>query len=315
MKRNKLLILILFTILLFGCKRGNTKAEYKPKDKAPKSLKELSSGIDEILRAVDEIEKLSLNIPSKEQQQQKQQGQQQKNTGGASDKVAGGQDGSGGGTGGGGSSGGNGGGGGSGGSAGSSGGGGGGSDQQPSGQQQKPPSKEEMIKNSWDKIQLKLEDVHAKWNAYEAEGMKKGLTKESGDKFEASINTLTKAAENKNIMEIYDSASNSYLNLKPFYDLYQDEVSGDIYTIKYAANQAYLKAIQGDLDAAISLLNGREENINKIRLKQSKDEEKEKTEKVSLSLADFRKALEENSRHLFMIKKDVIVENLKNIEE
>lgn len=300
----------MFIILLFGCKKENTKAEYKPKDKAPKSLKELSSGIDEILSSVDEIEKLSLNIPTKAQQQ----AQQQKSTGGAGNKGAGsqgGSDGGGGGGGGGGAS--TGGGGGQGGGV--SGGGGGGSGQQPSGQQQKPPSKEEMIKSSWDKIQLKLEDVHAKWNAYEAEGMKKGLTKESGDKFEASINTLTKAAENKNIIEIYDAASNSYLNLKPFYDLYQDEISGDIYTIKYAANQAYLKAIQGDLKAAIDLLNGREENINKIRLKQSKDEDKEKIEKISLSLADFRKALEENSRHLFMIKKDVIVENLKNIEE
>jgi uncharacterized protein Usg len=91
---------------------------------------------------------------------------------------------------------------------------------------------------------------------------------------------LTKAVENKNIIEIYDSASNSYLNLKPFYDLYQDEISGDIYTIRYAANQAYLKAVQGDLEGAINLLNGREENINKIRLKQEEDEDPERVENI-----------------------------------
>ncbi len=293
----------MLTILLFGCRRENTQAEFKPKDKAPKSLKELSTGIDEILSSVDEIEKLSLNIPTKQQQQQ-QQGEQKGGTasqGGQDGGKGSSTSGDGGGSQGGGSDGG-----------GSQ---GGGSSMQGGGQQQKPPSKEEMIKNSWDRIQLKLEDVHAKWNAYEAEGLKKGLTKESGDQFEASINKLTKAAENKNITEIYDTASNSYLNLKPFYDLYQDEVSGDIYTIKYAATQAYIKAIQGDLETAINLLNGREENVNKIRLKQDKEEDKDKVEKISLSLADFRKALEENSRHLFMIKKDVIVENLKEIEE
>lgn len=301
MKKNRiaLLIITLFIVLVFGCNRENTQAEYKPKDKAPKSLRQLSSGIDDILNSIDEIEKLNLNIPSKVQQQQSQDnlssssgGSRQNGVSGSNgeanneqgEKLNGDSQGQPSGQ------------------------------QQQSGNQQKPPSKEETIKNSWDGIQLKLGEVHTNWNRYEAEGMRKGLTQEASDKFEASINKLTKAVENKDIIQIYDAASNSYLNLKPFYDLYQDEVSGDIYTIKYAANQAYLKATQGDLQKAVNLLDGREENINKIRLKQDEDDDKEKTEKISLSLADFRKALEENSRHLFMIKKDVILNNLKNVE-
>jgi hypothetical protein len=299
--RTILLIISLFVVLLFGCNRENTQTEYKPKDKAPRSLRELSAGIDDILNKVDEIEKLNLNIPSKEQQQQSQVNPSSQSESNRQNGTSG-----------------------------SDGGDGGsnqgersndesqgesGQQQQQTGKQQKPLSKEEMIKNSWDGMQLKLEGIHTNWNNYEAEGMKKGLTQEASDKFETSLNSLTKAVENKNIIEIYDSASNSYLNLKPFYDLYQDEISGDIYTIRYAANQAYLKAVQGDLEGAINLLNGREENINKIRLKQEEDEDPERVEKISLSLADFRKALEENSRHLFMIKKDVILENLRNVED
>lgn len=295
MRRRKFIAMILLTLLLIGCKKENKNTGFKPKDKAPKSLKELSSGIDEILNSINDIEKISLNIPTKEQQEQQAGGQ--KNTSGAKDKNSGGQ-----------------------GRSGNAGGDGSNQNQQGStgqsqseGQQQKPPTKDEMIKGKWDSIQLKLEDVHSKWNAYEVEGLKKGLTKENGDKFEASINSMTKAIENKNILEVYNTASNSYLNLKSFYDLYKDEVSGDVYVIKYAANQAYLKAIEGDLEGAVNILNGREENINKIRLKQDKEEDKEKVEKISLSLADFRKALEEDSRHLFMIKRDVVVENLGDL--
>jgi hypothetical protein len=283
------------------------QAELKPKDKAPESLKKLSSGIDELLGTLSNIEKLSLDIPlpqkeeeklqqqitqeqtpeqgGQEQQGQEQQGQeeQQGQSGGGSPEGVGSQ-----------------------------GQGGGGGQQQ---QKIPEPSKEEKLQELWDSMQRQLEEIHPHWNSFEVEGLKKGATKENGDKFEEVFNKMTKAVELKKIVEIYDNASNALLNLKPFYDLYLDETGGDIAALKYAAYQGYVRAIQDNTEGAADVLNNIEENINKLRLKMTDEEKKQNIEKASLSLSDLKESLSENSRGLFMIKKDIIINNLKELEE
>lgn len=307
---------VLYTLLLFvltGCRsQQNMQAEIKPKDKAPESLKKLSTGIDDLLSTLSNIEKLSLDIPLPQQEEQKLQEQmkqeQAPSQGGQGQQGQGqqGQDQQGQGKG----------------SGGASQGGGGSSQGQGQGsggqqQQQKPtkPSKEEKLKELWDSMQRKLEEIHPQWNAFEVEGFKKGATKENGDKFEDSFNKMTRAIEAKKIVEIYDNASNSLLNLKPFYDLYLDEIGGDVSALKYAAYQGYVRAIQGNTEGATKVLNNIEENVNKLRLKMTEEDKKQSIEKASLSLSDLKDSLSENSRGLFLIKKDIIIKNLKALEE
>lgn len=301
MKKNKvILIYVLLLLVLIGCKKEENPSNFKPKDKAPESLTKVSSGIDEILKSVSDIERLALNIPLPKKEEaaaqkqdpnatpsggsqgsqgdQKQQGQESKSSGGEQS----------------------------------------GGSQESKGQEadkSKEDLKQEEIKKSWDKIQNKLDEIHPQWNTFEAEGQKKGATKEAEDKFETAFNKMTKSIEDKKIIEIYDYASQSLANLKPLFDLYLDEVGGDISILKYAAYKGYTEAIQGDLEAAKKVLSDREENINIIRLKMTEEDEKQKVEKVSLSLVDFKDSLAENSRMLFMIKKDIIIENLKALEK
>lgn len=298
-KRKIFLLVIIILLFLIGCKKNEGQPEIKSKDKAPDSLKELSIGITDILNSIGDIERLTLNIPLAENKDNKakQQGQseepkQEQNTSqtqsSSESQSSGGQG------------------------------------QQSGGQQETKPEdpkkaeiekREKEIKSSWENIEKKLEEIHPQWNSFEVDGLKKGITKEAMDKFETAFNKMTKSIEAKNIIEIYDYASQSFMNLKPIFDLYLDEIGGDISVIKHAAYQGYIKALQGDIEGAKNALNNKEENINKIRLKMTKDEDKDAIEKISLSLADFRESLPEESRRLFMIKKDIIIENLKAIEK
>jgi len=300
LKKDKVILIYVFLLfLLIGCKKEQNPSDFKPKDKAPESLTKLSTGIDDILKSVSDIERLTLNIelPQKEETEgspQKQNTNETSSGGAQGEQKQQGQVGQ------------------------SSGGEQSGGSQESKGQESdksKETLKQEQIKQSWDDIQKKLDEIHPQWNAFEAEGQKKGATKEAGDKFETAFNKMTKAVEDKKIIEIYDYASQSLLNLKPLFDLYLDEVGGDISILKYAAYQGYTKALLGDIEGASKVLSDREENINKIRLKMTKEEEKQAVEKVSLSLVDFKDSLAENSRMLFMIKKDIIIENLKALEK
>ena len=181
-------------------------------------------------------------------------------------------------------------------------------------EKKKAEEKADKLLKTWQKIDKKIEDIHKKWNEYELEGLKKGITTERTDKFEESINALTKSIESRNIKEIYDYGSQSMLALGPIFELYKDEIAGEINRIKYATYQSYLNAIEEKDNEALDILKNSEEEINKIRLKIEKDTSKIKVlDKVNMSIVDMRKSLKEKSIKLYRIKKDVIIKNLEEL--
>ncbi len=174
--------------------------------------------------------------------------------------------------------------------------------------------KQEMLKKSWDKIDKKTEQLHTKWNEYQGEGLKKGVTTEKIDKLTDSLNLLTKSIENRNVKDIINYGSQSMLNTAAYFQLYKDEIRGEVNKIKHAAYQSYLNGIEGKSEEAAQFLTNVEEESNKIRLKLKKDDSKIKiVDKVSISLEDMKKALKESSIKLIRIKKDIIINNLEDL--
>ncbi|NLL80853.1 MAG: hypothetical protein GX231_00950 [Tissierellia bacterium] len=297
MKINRIkIIYVLLILVLVGCNSQEKKQEeIKIEDKAPDSLKELSSGIDDIFKSLGDIERLSLGIklpkedkkPKKDESSSSGQSDQEESSGG-SEGGSGGQEGQ-------------------------------ASQESTQGQEQKEGTIEEKkqkeIDSSWQTINAKLDEIHPYWNSFETESQKKGTSKEVRDKFKNAFNKMTKAIEDKNIVEIYDYGSQAIRNLKPMYDLYLDDIGGDLSVLKYAAYQGYIRAVINDLEGALEALSNKEENINTVKLKLKEDEEeKEKVEKINLALTDFKDSIGENSRMLLMIKKDVLIENIKALE-
>lgn len=294
-------VIFLYVILLcvlVACTGSDSQSKIETKDKAPDSLVGLATGIDDILSLVGNIERLTLEIPiiNKDDESKNKpldeeinnsespsSGAEQSGSG-AKPEQSGGENTS--------------------------------SDPKatPPSQQEKNQKKEEETNKIWDDIATKLDDIHPKWNSFEADGAKKGATNEMGEKFESNFNKMTKAIESKNILETYNYGAESFSSLKPLFDLYTDEIGGDMSYIKYSAYKAYTKALEGNTTEASKLLTGREENINKIRLKMTEEKEKEEVEKISIALADFKNSLVEKSRMLNMIKKDIIIQNIKALE-
>lgn len=175
--------------------------------------------------------------------------------------------------------------------------------------------KDKQLKSLWNTIDKNIEDIHFSWNEYGVDLLHKASMNEKGEDFQQSINKLTKAVEDRGIVEMYDFGSQSIFNLKPFFDLYLDEIRGDISEIKYMTYQSYLKALSGNLDEGEDILQGWEDNISKIKLRNQDDEEKVKeVDKLNLALAGMEKSLQVNSKRLFIIKKDIIIERLKKLE-
>ncbi len=287
-----IIIYILLTLVLVGCKSNKEATNLKQKDKAPDSLGDLSKSFDDILETIDKIEKvnLGLSVDEKEQKDENINKDQKQDKGSESpsgDQASNSQSKD----------------------------TGKGSVSEGSDKSKSEMQKDEKLKLAWKEIDDKLEKAHNWWNKYDVEGIKKGVTQDKREQFQTSFNRMTKSIEARSIVDIYDFGSQSILNLRPFYDLYLDEVGGDISVLKYIGYQSYLRAISDDIVGASELLQSRDEYINKIRLKIGDKEEKVKElEMVNNSLGDMKKSLEENSKRLLMIKKNIIIKNLKQLE-
>jgi len=296
------ILIIIIIFVLSGCKsQKNQGVKFEKKDKAPRVLGDISSGIQDILREVEEIEnildgtdfeikKLELKKAEEKEKAQLENVIEIKEDNKGSDnnretmgKKVGNENNE-------------------------------KTEDSKDSQQKKYKNKDEKLLDKWEEINKKLEDIHNKWNSYETEGMKKGVTSEISNRFKDSLNALTSSIEGKNIIGIYDYSSQTMLNLGPIFGLYKDEIWGEINRLKYLTYQSYLNSLKGDDLKTIELLKSSEEDISKIRLKLEKNDSKIKIlDKVNLSIEDMNKSLKENSIKLVRIKRDIIIKNLEEL--
>jgi len=176
-------------------------------------------------------------------------------------------------------------------------------------------SKTEKADKIWKSIDKEIEDIYSSWYSYEVKGIEKGASSENGRELEVSLNKLTKGIENKNIIEIYDYGSQALKNLTPYYNLYSDEITGDINQIEYFVYQFYINTSSQKENDNLeeNLLD--EEAISRLRSKLSEDKEKLKAlDEIKLSLENINRSLGEDSKRLYIIKKDALIKKIKTLE-
>lgn len=290
-------------VAISGCTRNeNNKAEIKTLDKAPNSLEDVYKDISSVLDGAGQIERINLNIdfedkdestdlqedkgPSSEEETESQDDTQTDESSNSESENQNSDDEE--------------------------------SDDKEPQESDEASNEEDMDKKlraEWVDIDKSLENIYLGWSDYESEAIKKGASKERVLQLKDSINKLTKSVEERDIVDIYEFASQSLVNLKPFFDLYKDDYRGEICDLKHSTYQYYIKAVTGDKEAALSAVEGKEENINRIRLLIGDDEKKVKElEKLSTQLENLGISLEDDSKRVHILEKDTLIKNLESLE-
>ncbi|HSH35582.1 hypothetical protein, partial [Schnuerera sp.] len=179
-------------------------------------------------------------------------------------------------------------------------------------------TKDEDLFMKWREIDSNLEKIHKDWNDYEVESVKKGGNPDQGKEFKKALNSFTKTVENRQITDIVDAGSKAINFLAPFFELYKDEINGDLSRISYFTYQAFLNAREKDIKTADKLINEAVEHSGRIRQKLDKDKDEDKIkdlDKLSLAISDMKLALNENSIKLLEIKRDITLKNIKALRE
>lgn len=308
MKKECLLILSILTIFLIGCGANSDEIELENPDKSPESLNDLSSGIDDIGQSLDEIERLIMDLPISEEEEEEEekrsempgtQGQVQ----GSEEEEKQGQDE---------------------GSQGEENQANESSKEEPQdsslGQSQGASKSKEEIKNQktesvWQDIEKTVEETHGYWNEYQVEGQKKGASREQLDSFEASLNRLTISIERNNLNQGYGEMSQCYLSLSPFLDLYEDDIMAELTNLKYNTYRSYSMGIGNEVEIDFQIFDNNDEIYSRIKPKVDDQSKDDLIDRLENSLASLKKGLSEDSSRVKMIKKNIVLENIKELEE
>ncbi len=292
-----LVLAIIVSILLSACmnRSENKSKSVEKKEKAPESLVKVSEGLDSLLLSMDSIEEIAkltesefqaMNLSKKESNEKENQDDSQSDQGNQQQNQNQGQQNQG---------------------------------QQNQNQGQRTEKQETRTKDvelfmKWQEVDKKLEEVHKSWNDYEVEGMDKGATAKKTDEFKRDLNALTVAVESRNINSILDAGSKAFNSLSAFFDLYKDEIGGDLSRIKYSVHQAFILAQKGNKEEAKKLLSETQDHTSRVR-KGIKEDKAKDLEKLTLSISDMEKALDSDSIELLKIKRDIAIDNIKNLQE
>ncbi|MGO1468659.1 MAG: hypothetical protein ACTHW2_01420 [Tissierella sp.] len=292
--KNKIIICFLILVVLVGCKsKSYNKDSIKKKDLAPKSLNELNKEIDLIMDNVGKLEKINLGIDvddkdktdknedQSEKEDESDKADEDKKSDTASQNVEKNSE----------------------------------ENKEKTDEVTKEEEKDKKIEKTWKEIDKSLEKLYSLWNEYGVKANKKGAKSEDMDEVEDSLNKLTKAVEDKEILTVYNYGSKTLKLLDPFYSLYRDEINGEVSKLKYMIYQYHINGIKGSKNTALLFISDSEDEINKIRLKwKDKKDKDEKIEKISFGFKNLPEALDENSRKLLILKKDTLIKNINDLE-
>lgn len=281
LKKIKLFLAILLVISLTTSGCGN-KINKKPekvqrKEKAPESLKAIYDNVDKIVEAA-EIETKEKEERKEEQEEEKLESEEDGAKEEENNKAKDEED----------------------------------KDKEKENKNKESKNKEESQKEL-DQI---IREIYESWNKYEIEAIKKGATNNNVNKFRESLDNLAIVSEKKETYNMISNGSQVFLALAPFFNLYKDDIYGETSLIKYYVYQGYLSGLNGEVDKGEEFLSLGEEQINRLNTKI--EEDKKKNEDVGLlkkSIEDMKFSLKSNSSQLLKIKKDIIIGNLKKLEE
>lgn len=304
MKKFKVIYLILifiFALSIFGCNGGGVQERPEPKpeedkEKIPPALTSMDESIHSLIENIegidDAIEIKPEDIKPKDEGQK--QGQEEEGQSQEQDQQEE-QEGQGG-------------------------------DAQQSFAQQPPSPEEEQemiqrqkdaqVLEKWNSSEEDLKSIHESWNEYESTALKDGADTGKIDQMENALNNLTSYIEVKDRDRALVEANNIILSLSNFMDFYKGNVDGVLGKIEYMARQSYMDAKENNWMEAAEKVNQGDTHISSLRQRSDiEEEQKPLIEKMTLSIEDLEKAIEEENLKLLEIKRDIVIKNVETLKE
>ncbi|OWZ82829.1 hypothetical protein [Natranaerobius trueperi] len=174
----------------------------------------------------------------------------------------------------------------------------------------------ESSEEIWDDIKDSVTELYESWNELESMLDEKGVPSEVIDPFEQELDTLTVSSSDHDHWKTLISANNLTLHLYNFKSFFSDEVTAQVFEIKYHVRNTVLMTAEENTEEAQNSIDKINELSKEIEIEFSEDENEKLYERFMTSLDDLE---EEQNLDLIKLKASSTMENtvelISSIEE
>lgn len=299
--RNLVIIILIFGMtVIIGCSGGSEKKPSNSSDqrsKAPTELKNMSTELDSIISELDKKIKqqnmpllqqnIQLNPQEKDQSNQAQtsptpSSQQQNGETQVSSQSQNSQSQSG--------------------------------QNQSSGTTQSQGSQTQEQAADWQKEFNSLKNLHTSWNSLMPEAIEAGMSIDARSQFEKALEQLTQQISQQKPEGSLSAALMVYKNYADMTQFFTNSVPAVYYQVKYEIMAAIFESSQNNWSTA-------EQHAAKIKehwiylAAQAKDVDSKILSRMEFGISDLEQAIKSKQADLVMIKGEIAMTNLKNLED
>ncbi|MGE5454353.1 MAG: hypothetical protein ACM3O9_04060 [Methylocystaceae bacterium] len=181
-------------------------------------------------------------------------------------------------------------------------------------QQPAKPSPTKSPADDWQAETMSLMKVHQSWNELEPEAIKAGMTSEDRQAFEAALDKLTLVVGQKKLTESLLEATDLYRDFGQVISYFAYPLPKDYFLVRYEVMSVMVAAFSGNWTSADQHIQDLEEPWLRLQIQLDK-EQKAEADRTGYSIKDLTQAVEQKDVGLTYIKGQIVLKNLKKLEE
>jgi len=179
---------------------------------------------------------------------------------------------------------------------------------------QTPVSQAQGQDTDWQKEFSTLKNIHTSWNTLMPEAVSAGMSVSSRDQFDKALEQLTQNISNQKLEESLAAALVLYKNYADLTPLFTTSVPAEFYQVKYEIMASIFESSLKNWSAAA-------EHVPKLKehwvyfSSQATQADPKLLNQTSFAISDLEKAIQSKQMELVIIKGEIAMINLKNLEE
>jgi len=166
----------------------------------------------------------------------------------------------------------------------------------------------------WQKEFSTLKDIHSTWNILMPEAVGAGMTISARDQFDKALEQLTQDISNQKLEESISDALILYKNYADLTSLFTTSVPSEFFQVKYEVMSAVFESSRKNWSAAAEHVPKFKEHWVYLSA-QSKEVDAKLVSQTEFAILDLERAIQSKQMELVIIKGEIAMTNLKNLEE
>ncbi len=166
---------------------------------------------------------------------------------------------------------------------------------------------------NWKMVKVLTDGMYFTWNDLQPQLLEKGVSIAQGENFGSALEKLSRAVQDKKIVDAQTSAFELYDRLSEFFSYYKTEKPPELQRVSSMVTGIHFSVRQNNWEQAQVLSNQLQQEFTKVKTN-IEDKQSEVVRMLEISLDDLRGAVQKQDAILVLIRTNLVTSNIQELD-